>query len=111
MPPDPILALLSFAGLMVYGVIGGVVGIATVRLFDPKVGSERNCSYIRGIAGEPGMDTDAWIGFTFAAALWPAVIALGIAGGAIAGVAILPIWSCRRVGKYLARAQIKENDA
>lgn len=110
MPPDPVLALLAFLGLLLYALLGGVVGTMTVRLFDSDV-KRGSYGYIRGLADQGG-DPDAWIGFWFAAVLWPLVIGVGIPLliGGVGAVAVLcgPVWIMHRVGRYVAAAQIKE---
>lgn len=104
MPPDPILGLLSFVGLLVYGAVGGVVGTMTVRLFEGAPTNRGTYTLMRGLAGVQGGDTDGLIGFGFAAALWPIVVALAIVASVCAG----PVLVAHRVGRYIAAAQIKD---
>lgn len=101
--PDPILGLLSFVGLAVYSVIGGVVGTAVIHVCG-DCGYRGRDAYMKGLAGRNGGDADAWIGFGFAAALWPVAVALGAICGVFAG----PVWVAHKVGRYVAVAQLKE---
>ena len=98
MPPDPILALLSFAGLLVYGAIGGVVGASVLRLTSPKryfayLGGDRHYDY-------PG---EVWAAFISSALLWPGIVAAAIPVVVLA----LPFLVAKTVGGYVAKAQLE----
>ena len=106
MPPDPILGLLCFVGLLLYGAIGGVLGTVAVRfLGDSERDLKSRNSYTRGIAGKGG-DEDGWIGFGFVAALWPAALGLALGLAIIVGVLFvvfaLPVIITRQIGIYSA---------
>ena len=105
--PDPVLALASFVGLLTYAVVGGVVGTATIRFWDRMGWGYSSGDYLKGIAGTPGGDDDAWLGFGFAAALWPAILAVTAVAGSVFAVGFGPFWITRRVGRYAAIALIE----
>lgn len=111
--PDPMLALVSFVGLLGYSVVGGLVGAASVRLLGEKEPGYSGRGYgtyrhLRAIAGLPHADSEGWVGFARAAVFWP----VAVAGAAVVGVGYGPYWITRHVGRYAAVAMLKEsNDA
>ena len=107
MPPDPILGLLCFVGLAVYSVIGGAVGTFAVNTLG-EIGYRGRENYMKALAGTNDRAHDdqvgVWIGFGFAAILWPAVVAVTIVSCIFAG----PVWLAHKVGRYTAAAQLKQ---
>lgn len=108
MPPDPILAVLAFAALILYCAIGAVVATFAVRFWEYMgwgYGGE-NHGYMRGIAGQPGGYEDGWIGMGIATILWPAIVAIAFVFSVMAIVALCPVIVVKYVGRYVAKAQL-----
>jgi len=90
--PIPVLALLSFVGLVVYGMVGAVVGAVTVRALGGKPD-------MRQLADDLFNSPDFGV-FGWAATLWPAWLAMVAIGGLFA----VPVWCAGKVGSYVAGA-------
>lgn len=109
MPPIPVLVLLAIVAVFLYLCVGSVVAVLVLRyLFDDK-----DHSGIRTLAkGEPSIKGDAWVGFGWFVGLWPIVLALLAVWGTMFGLVFVllagPVFVCKKIGTYIARATYKE---
>src|ERR1017187_6030288 len=111
MPPDPILALLSFVGLCGYAVLGGVFGTLFVRLCSKEkyleaIKSRQYTGKIGDYYHSSTYASEGWAIFVVGAVLWPAMVPLGVCAVALYG----PIWLSTRIGSYVAKAQLETGD-
>ena len=91
MPPDPILALLSAVGLLVYGVVGAVVSVFAMKYLGTS--NDR-----MGKISRWELDKDATQSFIAWTIFWPLPAAVLL----VIGIALVPGFFVKRVGQYVA---------
>lgn len=99
MPPDPILALLCLAGLLLYAIIGGIVTAVVLRVAPGD-------DYYDALAGKRGYLywSEIWATVVALTLFWPVVVALAIPAALLVG----PLLLAMRVTKYVAKSEILE---
>lgn len=122
MPPDPILGLLAFVGVLTYVMVGVIVGVLTVRIVGEnpermkKLSNWDTKQYPREPGQEAGAMSPVWA-VVWLTALWPAWLGLLVAAGSVvAGGAVVygvgwvlgwsPVWLIKHIGAYIAAMEI-----
>lgn len=127
MPPDPVIALIAFVGLILYAVVGSLTAVGWMRLIAGKEITRQNDFYhlhhreprFNGDNSAKMAESRAWNHFAALAIFWPFTLAGGLAG-ALAAVGVcaalapivlvcaVPILIGKQIGKYVAQTQLKE---
>lgn len=90
MPPDPVLALLAFAGLILYVVVGAVVAPLIIR---PMMDRHQVSDFVHN--GGNGNNAAPYV---LAVMFWPFVVAAGM----VVCFFAVPFWVGGKVSRYVA---------
>jgi hypothetical protein len=104
MPPIPILVLLSFIGLILYGTIGYIAMFFVFKYVNPD--RQYYKRQMRALAGRPHGDSDVFQAFVPAVAIWPALVTIALWVGTVVALAAGPIWVTRKIGAYVGNAAL-----